>query len=81
VFHDCLLDGKQCLRSFQRWSRHPDLNNYEAILETWDDRVCEFWVAFPPDRNHLNCEEWLIENKIYQSHMEVIDELISNAYS
>lgn len=51
------------------------------MLETWDDRVCEFWVAFPPDRNHLNCEEWLLENKLYQTHMETIDKLISDAYA
>ncbi len=50
VFLNSLLDGKQCLRSFHRWSLHPDLTKYQAILETWDDRVCDVWESLPADR-------------------------------
>jgi hypothetical protein len=46
---DALLDGKACLRVFERWSRHPDLNKYQAILEQWDDRVCDVWEYLTPE--------------------------------
>ena len=53
----CLLEGMECLKVFKRWSRHPDLDKYEAVLEDWDDRVCAEWE--PPDQMFLNCDDWL----------------------
>ena len=74
----CLLDGMECLKVFMRWSRHPDLDKYELILEDWDDRVCIEWE--PPDQLYLNCDEWLIGNKLYETHGSEIKHLISAAF-
>ena len=64
--NDCLYEGLACLGVFERWSRHPDLDKYEAVLETWDDRVCNEWEA--PDQFFLTCDEWLIEDDLYIKH-------------
>ena len=62
----CLQEGMECLKVFERWSRHPDLDKYEAVLEDWDDRVCGEWE--PPDQLYLNCDEWLVGNSLYETH-------------
>ena len=54
----CLLEGMECLKVFERRARNPDLKKYEAVLEDWDDRVCQSWEN--PDRLNLNCENWLL---------------------
>ena len=46
------------------------MDKYEAVLEDWDDRVCEEWE--PPDQIYLNCDEWLLDNKLYESHAKDI---------
>ena len=50
----CLFEGMECLKVFERWSRHPELDRYEEVLEDWDDRVCQEWE--PPDQVNLNCD-------------------------
>ena len=72
--NECMLDGMECLRVFERWTRHPDLDKYEAVLETWDDRVVTEWEA--PDQMYLNCGEWLEDNKLYASHQTKITDQI-----
>ena len=74
----CLQQGMECLKVFERWSRHPDLDKYEAVLEDWDDRVCEEWE--PPDQIYLNCDEWLLDNSLYESHASDITNLIRGAF-
>jgi len=74
----CLHDGMECLKVFERWSRHPDLDKYEAVLEDWDDRVCNEWE--PPDQLYLNCDNWLSNNKLYENHGDQIKFLIEGAF-
>lgn len=74
----CLVEGMECLKVFERWSRHPDLDKYEAVLEEWDDRVCVEWE--PPDQLYLNCDEWLIGNTLYETHRSEIQGLIVGAF-
>jgi hypothetical protein len=74
----CLLDGMECLKVFERWSRHPDLDKYEAVLEDWDDRVCSEWE--PPDQLYLNCDDWLNDNEIYKEHGFQVKILIKGAF-
>ena len=50
------------------------------MLETWDDRVCDTWEVFPPEKTSLNCDEWLLESPVYQNHNAVINHFISQAY-
>lgn len=76
--NDCLLDGMECLKVFERWSRHPELDKYEAVLETWDDRVCMEWEQ--PESLYLNCDEWLIENRLYSEHSIHISKHIKSAF-
>ena len=74
----CLFEGMECLKVFERWSRHPDLDKYEANLEDWDDRVCAEWE--PPDQLYLNCDQWLNHNKLYETHGDVITGLLRGAF-
>ena len=67
AFSVALLDGKQCLRAFERWSRHPELEKYQAVLETWDDRVCDVWETLHGEQSRLDCEEWLLESDLYNT--------------
>ena len=74
----CLFEGMECLKVFERWSRHPDLDKYEEVLEDWDDRVCSEWE--PPDQLNLNCDQWLAHNKHYEKHGDQISLLIRGAF-
>lgn len=76
--NQCLVEGMECLKVFERWSRHPDLDKYEAILEEWDDRVCPEWEQ--PDQLFLNCDEWLNGNPVYDNHGTQINNLIHGAF-
>ena len=69
------------MRTFERWSRHPELEKYQNVLETWDDRVCDIWETLPNDRNRLNCEEWLLESTLYNTQDLQINKLIKDAFS
>ena len=68
----------ECLKSFERWSRHQDLVKYVKVLESWDDKVCEEWD--PPDENHLNCINWLNEEPLYNEQSQRIRELVSAGF-
>ena len=35
----CFQEGLECLKHFERWSRHEDLLKYVKVLESWDDKV------------------------------------------
>ena len=35
----CITEGLNCIKSFERWSRHHDMTPYVSVLEEWDDRV------------------------------------------
>ena len=74
----CLLEGMECLKVFERWSRHPDLDKYEAVLEDWDDRVCTEWE--PPDQLYLDCDGWLDGDPRYDNHRTEIQDLIKGAF-
>ncbi len=60
LLNECFQEGLECLKHFERWSRHEDLLPYVKVLESWDDKVCDEWD--PPDDNNLNCDDWLQEN-------------------
>ena len=79
MINDCLVEGMECLTVYERWSRHPDLNKYEKVLESWDNRVCEVWEQ--PDKLYLDCDEWLVENDLHHTHESRIKKLLSAAFS
>ena len=60
AINDALLQGKDVLGKYIRWSRNPMLNKYEKVLESWDDRVASEWTE--PDSPYLNCDDWLLGN-------------------
>lgn len=72
-------EGLECLRRFERFSRHEELLPYVRVLESWDDKVCEGeWD--PPDDNHLRCDEWLQDNYWFINLDFIIDRYLSTAY-
>lgn len=76
MLNECFQEGLECLKHFERWSRHEDLLKYVKVLESWDDKVCDEWD--PPDDNNLNCEEWLSENPLNQT--KEVNYYISKAF-
>lgn len=78
LINDCLLEGMECLTVYERWSRHPELNKYEKVLESWDNRVCQVWEQ--PDKLYLDCDEWLVENDLHQNHGLRVNQLIKSAF-
>ena len=77
--NDALLEGLECLMGYERWSRHPDLDKYEKVLESWDDRVCSEWVL--PDQLYLNCDEWLSDNIMYKEKESTVNDYVEQAFS
>lgn len=78
LINDCLLEGMECLTVYERWSRHPELNKFEKVLESWDNRVCQVWEQ--PEKLQLDCDEWLIENDLHQNHSLRVNQLIKAAF-
>lgn len=78
LINDSICEGMECLTVYERWSRHPDLNKYERVLESWDNRVCQEWEQ--PDKLVIDCDEWLLENEVHLNHADEIKKLLSNAF-
>ena len=78
LINDCLLEGMECLTVYERWSRHPELNKFEKVLESWDNRVCQVWEQ--PEKLQLDCDEWLVENDLHQNHSLRVNQLIKAAF-
>lgn len=78
LLSECFLEGLECLKNFERWSRHDDLKIYVNVLESWDDKVCEDWES--PDDNKLDCEEWLQQKPEMAQSQERISELMEMAF-
>ena len=67
-----------CLKYFERWSRHEELLPYVKVLESWDDKVCDEWE--PPDENSLNCDEWLNGKEEYQLQSYLVENELQKAF-
>lgn len=59
LLRECFDEGLECLKNYERWSRHEELKIYVNVLESWDDKVCEDEWESPDANNKLDCEEWL----------------------
>ena len=79
LLNECFQEGLECLKHFERWSRHEDLLPYVKVLESWDDKVCDEWD--PPDDNNLNCDEWLQENYWFMNQTDLIGGYMSEAFN
>lgn len=44
------------MRSFERWSKHEEMNIYRDILEEWDDKISD---DLGGEDNCLHPEEWV----------------------
>jgi len=78
LINECFTEGLECLKHFERWSRHEDLDPYQKVLESWDDKVCDVWET--PDDNFLNCEEWLNDTEEYNSQEKMIKNYMELAF-
>lgn len=74
-------EGLDCLRRFERYSRHEELLPYVRVLESWDDRVCEGEWEDLPDDYHLRCDEWLQDNYWFMNLDSIVDHYLSKAYA
>jgi len=71
-------EGKECLKAFEWWSRHQDLVKYERVLESWDDKVCDFWE--PPDETNLNVDDWIADIPIVKNKSQYIKDYLDNSF-
>ena len=78
MLDNCFKQGMECLKVFERWSKHIELQNYANVLETWDDKVCEQWE--PPEDNDLNCDQCLSEEPDYQNQQETFQNLVQTGF-
>lgn len=78
LLNECFQEGLECLKHFERWSRHEDLLPYVKVLESWDDKVCDEWD--PPDDNNLNCDDWLQENYWFVNQAELMNNYLTDAF-
>lgn len=67
-----------CLKNFERWSRHEELVKYVKVLESWDDKVCDEWE--PPDDPQLNCDDWVHDHPINANKRIVVQEQLDIAF-
>ena len=78
MIDNCFKEGLECLKAFERWSKHQDLVKYERVLETWDDRVCDEWE--PPEEKHLKIDDWLQNEVLYQEQSLYVRKRMSSAF-
>jgi hypothetical protein len=63
VLMNCFSQGMECIRVFERWGKHNDLNPYADALEEWDDKVGDSWDD--PPNIMLDPKEWIQENPLF----------------
>ena len=73
----CIVEGMNCIRCFERWSRHDEMTTYVSVLEEWDDMVGDTWEV--PDSNFLNPQDWL-ENSPSQKYSPIVSALLGKAF-
>jgi hypothetical protein len=78
AINDALHEGKECIGKYIRWSRNEQLNKYEAVLESWDDRVAPEWVE--PDSPYLDCEEWIASKQIFLERETKVNKYVMAAF-
>lgn len=59
----------------ERWSRHPELEDYASALEEWDDKVADAWI--PPENLLLDPSDWLAQHKYYKDIHKIIGKLMN----
>jgi hypothetical protein len=79
VILNCFTEGLECLKNFERWSKHDDLTPYANALEEWDDMVGDNWD--PPDNNYLDPHSWINENPVYLEQRENIIQVFDSSFN
>ena len=70
--------GLSNLQEFERWSKHPDLEDYASALEEWDDKVTEHWKV--PESLSLDLKPWLEKNPLYTKFVKKLDTILRKAF-
>lgn len=73
-----IKEGLNCLKLIQRWSKHPEMSDFVAALEDWDDKVTNKWVI--PDSLELDVVSWLEDNPLYTNIHHKLTRLIVKAF-
>jgi hypothetical protein len=75
---NCFSEGLECIKNFERWSKHDDLTPYANALEEWDDMVGDNWD--PPDNNCLDPHAWINENPLYLEQKERVESVLKSSF-
>lgn len=73
-----VFQGLEVLRKMQRWSKHPDIEDYVTALEEWDDKVADKWIV--AEDIHLDIISWLEDSPYLKKIHEKLNKLIKRAF-
>ena len=68
----------ECIRVFERWGKHQDLNPYANALEEWDERVGDQWDE--PPNLMLDPKEWIQENPLFDQTEDLVSNIMESAF-
>ncbi|OMJ83653.1 hypothetical protein SteCoe_15380 [Stentor coeruleus] len=71
--------GLACLKSLQRWSRHPDIQDFVLALEDWDDKVADKWDI--AENLELDILSWIEEAPLYRKIHKKLTSLVYKAFT
>jgi dynein heavy chain len=78
TLEDLVAEGLDALRTMQRWSRHPDIEDYVSALEEWDDKVADKWIV--AEDIMLDVISWLEDSSYYKGIHQKLDKLVKKAF-
>ena len=76
--YDLISDGLENILVIERWSRHPELEDFATALEEWDDKVAENWES--ATELHLDPRIWLRGKKIFANLEQKIEHIFKIGY-
>ena len=73
-----ISEGLSCLKLIERWSRHPDMNDFASALEEWDDKVATRWTI--PSSLELDFMTWLEDYPLFKNIHRKLSSLMKRAF-
>jgi dynein heavy chain, axonemal len=75
---DIVENGVRSILVIERWSRHPEIEDFATALEDWDDKVAQVWEV--AQDLTLSPRQWLNDHKLFNNLAEILQELLSKGY-
>lgn len=73
-----VADGIDSILVIERWSRHPEIQDFATALEEWDDKVADVWEV--AQELALDPRHWLMDQRLYNNLDRILQDLLSKGY-